>query len=899
VSEVRSALLDLLRVELVGPSEESEVLDSSPCQQYSAGVLFPHAQQVNPLDDLSEDDEQDTDDGLGEVPFEAGEGIEEPRDRDDRGKETGPELDDTVLLANTFLPSAMGLTFLVDRDARSLVLVPRAAVYRSRSSESGFGREWVRHALELVDQILTLDETGASTFLERDLHEGRLALRLVGRQRRDGSHLVTVTLFNKSERGGTGPPRADACFFQVGYTVTVEGAGAFLALPGAPRPNTDPEELSLDMLYRRRQTFARGHGCAAAWGAVRGGKAARVETSTIPSVTLPSIQPRSDLGDQTKMQFLAGDGLAEPARQIPAALEQLAEDYRGWIDRLGTETVPDRYRETARDHIRRCQEVLTRIEEGIELLRSEPSCLEAFMLANRAILMQQHHYRRCRRDPGETLEPLPDSYASFRSQETVIGYWRNFQLAFILMNLIAFTGDANERHRKLVDLIWFPTGGGKTEAYLGLAAYAVFLRRLRDPSSSGVTALMRYTLRLLTAQQFQRASSLICACDELRLSNVDRLGVEPISIGLWVGKSLTPNTRQQALQDLAKLEKGDPYQENTFQLLTCPWCGTALDQEPLGYRRLTVDGPRTVRFLCPERSCSFSTPARPLPVLVIDDDIYDHPPTLVISTVDKFAMLAWKPQTGSLFGLHGGDPPDLIIQDELHLISGPLGSMVGLYESFIDLLTTRAGRPAKIVASTATIRRAREQCRALYSREAVQFPPPGLDVADSWFAMEDGESSGRTYAGVLPTASPSPVTALVRTAASLLQGVKLVPLDEDGDESLRDPYWTLVQYFGSLRELGRASTLIEADIPEYIKVMARRRGLTGDEMRWIGYPVELTSRRTASEIPRILEQLEDSYPSTGRRPLDSLLATNMISVGVDIERLGLMLVVGQPKSTSE
>jgi hypothetical protein len=287
---------------------------------------------------------------------------------------------------------------------------------------------------------------------------------------------------------------------------------------------------------------------------------------------------------------------------------------------------------------------------------------------------------------------------------------------------------------------------------------------------------------------------------------------------------------------------------------------------------------------------------------VIDEDIYEEPPTLVISTVDKLAMMAWRKEAGALFGKKREpqtSPPDLIIQDELHLIAGPLGSMVGLYESVIDFLCTSGNRGPKIVASTATIRRAREQCKALYNRDSFQFPPPGLDIRDSWFASESGGSPGRIYLGVLPTASPSPVTALIRVAAALLQGVKVVPVGT-ATEAARDPYWTLVQYFGSLRELGRASSLIEADIPEYIGVIGKRQGLQREERRWPGWPVELTSRLAAAEIPRILEQLEISYPPEGSlRPLNTLLATNMISVGVDVDRLGLMLVVGQPKSTSE
>lgn len=898
MSEPRDIVVEFLKEELVGPVDELEILDSSPCQRYSAGILFPPRQLSDSLDDLSEPAEEPIEQEPDEIPFDAGallDGREPRRKKVDQGE---GEQDETVLLANSFLPSAIGLTFLVGESVRTLNLNVRAAVYESRPSASGFGREWTRKPLELPGFGLVLDPELRSSSEERDLHQGKLFFRMVRRRRRDRAQLVTVTLYNKSTDCRE-PPRPDACFFQVGFRVEGEVSGAFLPLPAVPRSGLDLEELALDLLYRRRRSFARGHGCAASWSG-HPERADRIETATIPSIKIPSIQPRSETKTHTSMEFLGNLGLADPSRQIPDTLERLADDYQSWIENLKLGSVPVQFHEIAEQHVDGCSEILDRIRAGIDLLRRDQRCLRAFMLANRAILVQQYHYRRPRRLPGEDLQPFPEAYRSIAEAGRGFGYWRNFQLAFILMNLSAFTADRNEQHRDIVDLIWFPTGGGKTEAYLGLAAYSIFLRRLRGQSPAGVTVLMRYTLRLLTAQQFQRASSLICACEELRAQFPDELGRETISIGLWVGESLTPNSRQEALKGLRELEKGDRYQRNPFQMLTCPWCGTALDQKPLAYRRDRLRGSQTVRIICPERSCSFSSPRRPLPVLVIDEDIYASPPTLVISTVDKFAMLAWKPKTRHLFGAGRNPPPDLIIQDELHLISGPLGSMVGIYEAVIDLLCTRDQRPPKIVASTATIRRAREQCRALYGREAVQFPPPGLDISDSWFAEENQEIPGRQYVGILPTAAPSPVTSLVRGAAALLQGAKLVPIDEGQDESLRDPYWTLVQYFSSLRELGRASTLVEADIPEQIKVIARRRDLESSQVRWVGYPVELTSRLSASEIPRILERLEVPLgPRGAHRPLDTLLATNMISVGVDIDRLGLMLVVGQPKSTSE
>jgi hypothetical protein len=380
--------------------------------------------------------------------------------------------------------------------------------------------------------------------------------------------------------------------------------------------------------------------------------------------------------------------------------------------------------------------------------------------------------------------------------------------------------------------------------------------------------------------------------------------VEPISIGLWVGQSLTPNRSNDAIRSLESWKREPEQEENAFQLLTCPWCGTALDDPTCaGYQK--GGWPETVHFVCPESRCAFSASnKRRLPVTVIDEDLYRTPSTLVIGTVDKFAMLTWRDDAGSLLGAGDGlSPPGLIIQDELHLISGPLGTMVGLYESMIEYICRFHGGHPKIVASTATIRRAQEQCKALYNRTAELFPPSGLDASDNFFAVEQtGEraKSGREYVGIMCTAAPSPITALVRSSASLLQGIRAIELPDGATEQDRDPWWTLVMYFNALRELGRAATLVEGDIPEYLNTMQRRRDIPGELRRYTGQPVELTSRRTAQEIPEVLERLAVPWdPEASTSAYDTLLATNMIAVGVDVDRLGLMLVVGQPKTTSE
>jgi hypothetical protein len=224
------------------------------------------------------------------------------------------------------------------------------------------------------------------------------------------------------------------------------------------------------------------------------------------------------------MQFLSGDGTTRPEVDIPAALERVVDDYASWLEerRREREDLSGRLAERAEHHIALCERAVGRMRQGIRLLAGEPQVLEAFMLANRAILQQQYHVKRSRRQPGSPdWTPLPTSYISTDSSSGrgVRGYWRTFQIMFLLMNLeAALESDTEgiESSRDDVDLIWFPTGGGKTEAYLGLAAYMIFMKRLSEPTHRGCHVLMRYTLRLLTAQQFQRACGMICACELIR-----------------------------------------------------------------------------------------------------------------------------------------------------------------------------------------------------------------------------------------------------------------------------------------------------------------------------------------------------------------------------------------------
>ncbi len=943
----RNFIVDFLRKELVGPSpghpavqlDGQEILRAQdpPRKRYGAGILFPIRSQVLRQEETGADEEA-SEDAESPDPDRIVEGsdVEDAVDTEISSGDNPPETDRDVTLANEFLPSAMGLSALLDVPER-LVIDVSAANYRheelqSEKQTTKDGRKtpkaWWRQPIDRSVELSSGDLLGTRTkTLEKTVfHEdGRPALALhvvsrphafsAGSQR---SRLVTFTLINRRE-GESRTPDNSACFFQCGFSVREpESQACFLSYPERPHDAGDLEELSLQLLYLHRRTYAVGHGCAPEWTETVDGRATLIRTEVLPTYEIKPVLPTQIEGLELRMVDL----MADDPNAATALCGKLADEYEAWIvareeDIDSRLDLSPELKETGYRHMANCRECLRRMRDGVALLGRDLDSALAFRLMNEAMLMQSVHYtissEQSRKwEKGAGGLQLEKSFVRPRYTDREWDRrWRPFQLAFILMNLRA-TSEPDCLERDIVDVIWFPTGGGKTEAYLGLSAFSMFLRRLRNPDHAGTSILMRYTLRLLTTQQFQRAASLICASEIIRRREESRLGPERFSIGLWVGGEVTPNSEENAVKALRDLQSGRGV--NKFIMLSCPWCGAGMGPQKVGqstrckgYRKLAH--PNRVRHICEDPNCDFNS-TEGLPIAVIDDHIYESPPTLLIGTVDKFAMLAFQPLARRLFGIDTPyPPPELIIQDELHLISGPLGSMVGHYETVVNALcmTEREGRqiPAKIIASTATISRAESQVKGLYGRRAFLFPPQALIAGDSFFAEEKEDEVGRLYVGVFASALTSHVTAQVQTMGVLLQAPKL--LDAGNPEAV-DPYWTMMGYFNSLRELGHAATLIRADIREYLNAMWDRLGLrldmAGDAAidlrRFINRDVELTSRVQSSEIPAILQQLFNHYDgSVTSEVVDVCFATNMIQVGLDVPRLSLMTIVGQPKTTAE
>jgi hypothetical protein len=928
--EVRDAILEMLRRELVGPSpgypavqingEEILRAQDPPRYRYACGILFPQGVTYSGALDAREEEEdlEKSIETQAEPVSDQDEAPEEEIESPDQdvGSDNSPEVDTEVNTASNFLPSSMGISFLADVSGGVTVDV-RWAVYDKRDEN---GKKPDAKGDDRTKFWFRFPNTASITLTSAQLqkkHDRRqisapdsvavLMLDVVSRPWQGDKRLVTVTLLNGTPDS---TPINEKCLFQCGLTVRPQAQSVLYPYPGRPESKQDKEELSLSLLYRHRPNYAVGHGCAADWE-IADGRVIAVRSEVLPVFEQPPILPRDSIaGAELSMKRLA-EGLES---EIIKACKALADAYRNWIQERkaeldGESSLSPELKSAGDEHLRNCRNCLRRIEDGITLLQSNGDAMMAFRLMNRAMLEQRSHYALSvdirTWIKGSNDEPEPSRpYARPKDDEQT--RWRPFQLAFILMNIGAFI-DKTHPDRKLVDVIWFPTGGGKTEAYLGLAAFVILLRRFQDSDDHGTTVLMRYTLRLLTTQQFQRAASLICALELIRREAPQDFGSSPISIGLWLGGTVTPNRHAAAIHEFGRLQREGG--ANPFVMLACPWCGAAMGAQPyepgfrvFGYRRQARPGQDDcIQFRCEDASCEFSD-KEGLPLEVVDDGLYERPPTLVIGTVDKFATIPWEPRSRVLFGIdNGASPPTLIIQDELHLISGPLGSMVGHYETVVDEFCTASdGTPAKIVASTATIARAADQIRALYGRDSMLFPPQGLRAGESFFACE-GSSSGRTYVGVLASALPSHVTAQVVTLAVLLQAPALI----DAPDDAVDPYWTLMCYFNSLRELGRASTLVQADIREYLNSLWSRIGLMESLLpgkankmrRFINNFDELTSRLRSGDIPAVLQKLFTARPS--KQTVDLCYATNMIQVGLDVSRLSLMSIVGQPKGASE
>lgn len=840
--EARKSVLNYLSSQLIGPAQgEEEQITDAPHKRYLMGTLFPRAACMDETDD---DVEQDT---------------------------------TTEALSNDFKPSSMAFSFAVTHGTK-ISLEVSAAKYKKQGQDT----VWTRKPLIYFEDIV-IENTVRTTIFDKSA-----TLDITVRPYTKGS-IVTIALSNKENSGDRLNPAQ--CLYQCGLNVTLI-EGRIREYPTSDRFKLDDEQKDLNLIYRKRIPWAVGHGVAVDWELDEHQVPISIKTQVMPFYEVKDFstdldtEKYSELNDDILSISRIVDHQVNKATLL-ADFTKLVNAYDQWIEELKSEELDSVYNEAKKRIISRLDKVSYRLKKAIELLDKSEDAFTAFRLANKAMLMQMIHADK--NYAGESKKRdwgyQPPDYDSIEVKQKY--KWRPFQLAFQLLILESIIPDPKTNHysetRDDVDLLWFPTGGGKTEAYLVVAAWEMIYRRLtKGPKGGGTAVIKRYTLRLLTSQQFQRAGTLICALDVIRRED-SRLGSEPFSLGLWAGQGSTPNDYKSAHEKYS-LARQDHEPENVFQLHSCPWCGTEImpkthceTNAAYGIKCNEFDH---FSFYCPSIACEFH---EFLPIQIIDEALYKNPPSLLIGTVDKFARLTWKEDACKFFGDKKVLPPSLIIQDELHLISGPLGTIAGIYEAGFDSIIEYLGVKPKVIAATATIRAASQQCLRIFGRNVNIFPPSGTDQSDSFFSKEEKEKPGRLYVGIMPSGHTN-TTALVHTAAATLQA----PYDLGFDGITLDSYWSLPIYHNSRRELGKSMTLARDDIPERIKIIA-------EEARKIDWVEELSSGVPGTKIPEVLANLNKPVPNT----IDILPCTNMISVGVDISRLGMMIIAGQPKATAE
>lgn len=919
--EIRNEIIDRLSMELVGPNFEDEEINESPSQRYLSGILWPNGT----LMEKGDDEKTEVDDN-----------------------EDGNATTETIApLMQAMKPSSIGLSFVVEAGEARIYVEYEWGEYYSTGDQKK--NKWKRvPTKERIDvNLIPADGQRRIIILKTDTRGG-VNLEWLTRPLKDGSGRLAVSLFLVNRREKPEKAKDASCLYQPSLRITGDTLNHPFSVRklNMERGYQSADVASDNLLYRKQRVFAVGHGVAVDWSEFSSDEelVGNVYTRIMPVYEIPRVIPPDWTGEGSlNMNEIAH---AENGEEIHKQLNPMLDDYEAWIEEQVAvfntikADLDMNMTNTGIEHLNLCRESLGRMRSGLELIKQEGKKREvfrAFCFANKVMARQ--------RIQGIWARQSAKSKDWKQEAKDIRPQWRPFQIAFILQSLTGIV-DKSNNDRKIAELLWFPTGGGKTEAYLGLSAFVMALRRLRKEeqgkrSDVGVTVLMRYTLRLLTIQQFQRAATLMCACEMERQEDPESWGDEPFRIGLWVGGKTTPNDFDESVKLMADKHPA-PGAATPIQLVSCPWCGAKLRTIDYFHDKKT----RRILIGCSRPGCEFHrrNNQEGIPAVVTDEEIYRLLPSLLIGTVDKFARLPWVGETQSLVGKVKGQfklwgfvsegasssteknmkdlleansikagsmnkceilPPELIIQDELHLISGPLGTMVGLYETAIDYLCSETKEGVKVspkvIASTATIRRAKEQIQSLFARNLAIFPSPALESGHSFFSVEQplDSSPGRTYVGIFAPGR-SVKTALVRVYAALLSSTNAI---QKSAEDL-DPYQTLVGYFNSLRELGGAVRLIEDDVKSRMKVLSskdRNQKYQFNSRNLKESVPELTSRVDSSQIPALLQRLEQPfYVDAGQvSPVDVVFASNMISVGVDVGRLGLMTVTGQPKTTSE
>lgn len=919
---------------------EEIMVDNMPSRKYAAGLLYP---QEGSIIKVLEDDEE-------ELLLEINES-----DIINKGESTENLVESISDARKENMQTSMGFTFAVPNDVGELKIEFEAGHYSTHTtSKNVFNKNlqftstnyvipwWARKTVKskviidlarkekLINQSLPIYDNNSIEISHYNLRMYSNIREIILKNKKR-LKIVTITLSNETKEGDHAESKI---LFQSSLKAKLEEGKYFEKYPNASDMNADisDEDRGFEMLYLGEKNYAFGHDCSTTWEE-NNDTVSEISTTFLPEYEIKTMTP--DIYIEGKLLEIHHANLAgaHSYEELEKILYPLINGYRNWYRKLHREEVPKYYKEhnTKKNNLNKILKAIQRIEKGIELLRDDNIRL-IFQLTNLVMFMQMHSGNNIRsinldkKTNKLDVEPYIDLFSELNFKEGIQELiesidktyknsdstsiftetkWRGFQIAFLLQSLSSIV-EPNSEDRKIVDLIWFPTGGGKTEAYLAVSAFSILYRRYCNPSDTGVDTLMRYTLRLLTADQFQRSSRLICSLDFLRKNFPEKFGVDEISIGLWVGSKNTPNTRKGAINALKEAEKKG---KTNLIIESCPWCGTEMktvkdNNNRHHYFGYTNQNNRLVAH-CPDTNCPFH---ENLPVYFIDEDLYETPPTFLIGTIDKFIQLTWNPKARSLFGLDNEgnrlkSPPTLIIQDELHLISGPLGSLTGMYEPLIyDMSTDKRNesikRP-KIITATATIKASEKQVKDLFGIEKSSiFPPSGLDINDNYFSsiLKDketgGNAPGRKYIGIYTT-TQGKLQTQVQAYTALITKTTELPDEE------KDPFFTLLAFYNTINDIGKGRTLIEQDIKNNIITHYQNKGITDGRIIRSSFVEELTSRKDSRDISGFISDLKIPYTATNNKAIDVCLASNIIEVGIDIDRLSLMAINGQPRSAAQ
>lgn len=803
-------------------------------------------------------------------------------------------------------------------------------------------------------------------------------------------------------------------FFGVELKVSENTENTLLGYNPPQLLDFDEEDSFNKLIYRKYIDFGEGYNTSVNWG-----KTERnlnfISSDFLPTQESPTVdfKPSKIVGVEKEIKGRIKDDEILSIRFLSTLSttsdEQLITRLNLFIDAYGNENencwIIDKQNELDREFLDNnhskvllnkqldaCRKDYKRLKRNITLLEKNKEALAAFRTMNTAMFMQLHH--SIKTNKGKRLfVPECNDEEYYINIEIENDYkWRSFQLAFIILNVDAFVkpeqgdntiedlfGSGWPERNEIADLVWFPTGGGKTEAYLGIIAFTIALRRFtKGEQGFGTTVLMRYTLRMLTLQQFQRATMLILALDVIRKNNFSipnslSLGDERITIGLFVGGSSLPNSwgttqnsigMSEVLGEISNSIRNNLSISTKLPFTCCPWCGGELFVS----ERLNNISPNhtnennnyniddQLNIACNTLDCTFYSEYADddcsLPFRLFDEDIYKFPPTLLFGTVDKFAALANNVST--VAGERNKDsqrligkgykrkvlPPELIIQDELHLLLGPLGSSVGLFEKSIDYLCTYRDENGskikpKIVTSTATTRNTDKQIFALFNRRSEIFPKQGITCDDSFFAFykrkkEDISQfeSKRKYVGVLPIGKTQVWMQLRIISISLSHRLKYFKEKYTMDEVFETPeilkdlkdvfdyYHSTLAYYNSLKDVGKVQSHLDHYLPDDInyvikntipwsfldKLIRKEKEIKESELtgRLTGEEV----KTNLAEIEKAWSLLEDENAIYSLRPYKSnppefIIATNMISVGIDVSRFNTIVINSMPRNIAE